>query len=1285
MEEPKKENKLFNVFLLGDIKSDKNKLIQQYILNNNQNNTDAEGSNEENPKTENTSEITQSFEIHGETIKMKILEDPQADQALSPNADNSTKPQGIILFYNVTDRDSFDKLKQIISNIMDMNNEMPIVIVGNTSDKSERTVPFEEAKNFADNYGLKYHETTLENNCINMKDVFNDLGEQVLYQDILEKNNANDKTNEKEELTNEKEKEESNNEKEELTNEKEKEESNNEKEELTNEKEELSNEKEKEENNEKEQSNEKELSNEKEQSNENNKRKDKDIRSKSKDIKGKKTSLQRKREKEVREKRLKREQEMQLWYKKREREGIELKKKKALEDKIKLKEKIREDKMLQKQREKEVKEEFLNEKKEKYEKSKKEKEEGEKKNMLEKEKNKMILEKKRKNEKETLKKLLEENEQNDREYLKQKRAKLRSPQGNRNKQRQNFGSSLEENNHLNSTISDFTPHEEKSLNESQILKRHQTLSEFYKKKENTSKKKANNLKTAKSKSTMKTKKSQKKQEVDDSEYKLKEEKEKKEEMERKEKEEKLIQEQMKLRNELKEKYLNNNCNIYRCLYCYEIPIIKINEFNHQIEIYCNCSKYNNNTFSYKYFEEKSLDHPIDNNICCGYCKKNINELDNENLYLNFCNICNDIVCSKDESTHKNDKHSHYKELKDKYKNFQTIKSEKTKSKGSGNKNKSFTPSKNQGTLKKSAQTPKKEKEKDKDKKPKEETKSSKSSKKNMALSGAKSNKKTKDNNDKKKNDESINTIETNEENKSKVNEEKIPIYLNDSCCFEHGKVYNSYCHDCFKNICPECEGKEHKEHNIQNLNKIILEDDKLLLNLKQSLEKDINDLKDVNNYFNELIEKIKEQFLYFYSLKQKEIEIKQKIIKDYEVIKYNYNCIQNLYNINYKNNNINKNSIKSNLEKLNNNNNKDLLSKLKLIFDYLDESIEPTNLPNYYNNYNKILISNGENEITDVTKLDTNDLAVSFFNGYVNIYDSIYFNQKMSCEIFENNKGINQIIQLKNGDLACTGFEKIKIVNINLNNKNYSIKKEITINNGYFNIIKELSNNYLITYDTSNALKIWYNYKLINEIKNNINIDSLLTLRDDLLISSSSYDKRLNLYHILINKKNKINLNCSTLDNLAVIDGKNSIAKLNNNYLVAIYEEKKIEDNNNEQNEKLEECKNNEDSDVENGICLIEINPKNKLKIIKKIKNKEDNGVYINIINYINNVVLLLNDLGYIELWSFDNINKRINIMNQFKAVDSIYSKRIRSILFIEDNKKIILQNYKNLICLSHE
>ena len=84
-----------------------------------------------------------------------------------------------------------------------------------------------------------------------------------------------------------------------------------------------------------------------------------------------------------------------------------------------------------------------------------------------------------------------------------------------------------------------------------------------------------------------------------------------EKKEKKEKEEKLIQEQNKLKNELKENYFNYYCNIYRCLYCHQIPLININEFNHQIETYCNCkytknkNKVINNIFSYKYFEEKS--------------------------------------------------------------------------------------------------------------------------------------------------------------------------------------------------------------------------------------------------------------------------------------------------------------------------------------------------------------------------------------------------------------------------------------------------------------------------------------------------------------------------------------------------------------------------------------------------------------------------------------------------------------------------------------------------------
>ena len=60
MEESKTENKLFNIFLLGDIKSEKNIIFQQNILNINKENTESEQEN-----NRNESEITQSFEIRG--------------------------------------------------------------------------------------------------------------------------------------------------------------------------------------------------------------------------------------------------------------------------------------------------------------------------------------------------------------------------------------------------------------------------------------------------------------------------------------------------------------------------------------------------------------------------------------------------------------------------------------------------------------------------------------------------------------------------------------------------------------------------------------------------------------------------------------------------------------------------------------------------------------------------------------------------------------------------------------------------------------------------------------------------------------------------------------------------------------------------------------------------------------------------------------------------------------------------------------------------------------------
>ena len=1234
MEEAKKENKLYNVFLLGDIKSEKKKILQHYIQNNNQNINESE---ETSSEKENKNEITQSFEIHGETIKMKILEDPQTEQIFSSETEKSSQPNGILLFYNVNDKESFDKLKQIISKIIEMNKEeMPIVIVGNTSesDQTGRNVSYEEAKNFADNYGLKYHETSIESNFINMTDVFKDLGEQVLYQDILESKAKKDPDKVREIKSPEKEPPDSE------------------------------------------------------------KTKSK-VRSKSKgelsSRKEKKTMVQKKREDEIREKRLKREKEMQMWYKKKEREGIELRKKKAIEDKIKLKEKIKEDKLIQKQREKEVKEEYLNQNKEKYEKFKKEKEEGEKKSTLEKEKNKQLLEKKRKSEKENMKKLLLENELNDKEYVKKQRSKIHSPQSNpRSRQNKNLETNLDQS--MNKTITDFKGIEKNCLNGSQVLKKNKTLVNLLSSKKpnkiGTKKDKdkdSSTIKNTKYKSIRKTKNNKAKSDNDNdnNEKSMEKEMKEKQEKEKKEQEEKILEEKMKIKNELKEKYLNNS-NIYRCLNCYNIPIININEFSHQIETYCNSCNYKNNSnyiiSSYKNFEEKSLNHPINNDISCTICSKNMDELLNENISLNFCNICNEIICSKDELIHKNERHLNDNELKDKYKNILNNKKKEDKNKNYKSKNSSdfknnlTTPTKSHITSSKKNPTSKGKQENDENK--------SNNIKKNSTYTGNKNaNKKVsvkKKNTINNNNDEKINT----NTNKTKV--EILPFYLIDSCCIEHGEIFKSYCHDCFKNICIICEEKEHKNHNKENLDKIMIDDEKLL-SIKQSVEEDINDLNNINKYFNQLIEKIKEQFLYFYSLKQKEIEMKQKIIQDYEIIKYNYNCIQNINIINSQNTNSEKKTIISNLEKLNIENKNDLLSKLKLIFNYLYESSKSTNLLNYYNT-NKFVSLNNQEEITNLIKLDNNDISVSFLNGCVSIYDTEHFNPKLICKVFDKNKGINTFIQLKNGNLACSGYEKIKIVNIDLNDKIYNIIKELTIGDCSINLMEELRNNVLITYDSNNDLKLWNNYKII--YKDSLpGFDILQIINEHSFIASSIKDQKLNLFNILNNENNSVELTYYSLDNISVMKGKNSIAKLNNNYIVVVYGENQVisDDGINGDDDEFEECKNNQENntcDNHNGICLIEINSKNRLKIIQKIKKEK--GIN-NIIKYIEDSFLILNDFGDIEFWSFDKVNRKMIIMSRFKAMDDIYCKGIRSILFIKEDKKIIIQNYKNLICLSHK
>ena len=93
---------------------------------------------------------------------------------------------GILLLYNITDRDSFDSLNSFLIEIRkNAKKDIFIILVGTNCDlEDERIVTYQEGKDFATKNGMKFIEVSAKNN-INVKEAFN-----ILLEDIL--NNISD-------------------------------------------------------------------------------------------------------------------------------------------------------------------------------------------------------------------------------------------------------------------------------------------------------------------------------------------------------------------------------------------------------------------------------------------------------------------------------------------------------------------------------------------------------------------------------------------------------------------------------------------------------------------------------------------------------------------------------------------------------------------------------------------------------------------------------------------------------------------------------------------------------------------------------------------------------------------------------------------------------------------------------------------------------------------------------------------------------------------------------------
>ena len=320
----------------------------------------------------------------------------------------------------------------------------------------------------------------------------------------------------------------------------------------------------------------------------------------------------------------------------------------------------------------------------------------------------------------------------------------------------------------------------------------------------------------------------------------------------------------KLKERLIKIYKMDNLEIFRCIYCHDIPEIKILNEKY-VEIKCNNYRDENhigkrNILTIKQFLNINFNlrdkmNQISYAKCkCIYCHKNHNDIMNEttnfintyqndtkNLSINeikndffyyfnenkifYCNICKSIVCQKCKKYHKI-----YCDLDDK-ENIDDIYSN------------SISKEINYESYK-----------------------------------------------------EIKNLIEEkliDYENEIKLNKQFMPLFMYDTYCKKHKKIFNYYCENCQLNLCNEC--LNHNNHNILNWMDI----DSLWILKQEEITREKNELNNISKKVNDYINILSRHLNNLIQNLKDVICFKEKILINSKYINNNYNIYKNLKNIQF--------------------------------------------------------------------------------------------------------------------------------------------------------------------------------------------------------------------------------------------------------------------------------------------------------------------------------------------------------------------------------------------------
>lgn len=124
---------------------------------------------------------TKDVNINGKSIKLKIWDTAGQERFRNITQQYYKGADGIVLVFDLTDRNSFEKVRDWMKQIQSYTQKesIAIVLLGNKCDAENKAVSIKEASEIASEFNLKFFETSAMNNT-NIEESFRQLSSEIM-------------------------------------------------------------------------------------------------------------------------------------------------------------------------------------------------------------------------------------------------------------------------------------------------------------------------------------------------------------------------------------------------------------------------------------------------------------------------------------------------------------------------------------------------------------------------------------------------------------------------------------------------------------------------------------------------------------------------------------------------------------------------------------------------------------------------------------------------------------------------------------------------------------------------------------------------------------------------------------------------------------------------------------------------------------------------------------------------------------------------------------------------